>query len=134
LLLVTSTKQGGKAATPRCERSAARTPHSAPGSALMASRGALELAALLPVALVAELTGEVPPPPSDVAETVAAALSAAPRFAELLSALSDARGACAKSAEGASHGARARLERVTPLGHRLSSVSAAARRRRHIPR
>ena len=79
-----------------------------------------ELAALLPPALVAALAGASPPAFSTAASEVAAALEDAPRFHELLAALTSADcSPCAKDAAGAT------LRRVSPRG-RAADASAAA--------
>jgi hypothetical protein len=72
----------------------------------MAAPSALDLAPLLGEALAGVVSGDSPPPVDAAATAVAAALSEQPAFLALVASLTDARGTCAKDAEGALHAAR----------------------------
>lgn len=73
---------------------------------------AMDLAPLLGEALAGVVSGDSPPPVDAAATAVAAALSEAPAFLALVASLTDARGACAKDADGALP-ARARALRAS---------------------
>jgi hypothetical protein len=75
----------------------------------MATRDALELAPLLPAALAARVRSEAPPAADACAVAVAAALADAPAFRAMVATLTEARGSCAKDADGAG------AQRLAPL-------------------